>query len=112
MTDSLDALYQRLATLTATDFEAAQSEPFQVPVEGGPPLLLHLIRVQEHPERYTAKTATRRAFSLTFWVTQTLPLPQGSYQLAHPMLGELLVFLVPSGPHPEKGGMCLEASFN
>ena len=51
----------------------------------------------------------RKQFSLVFLGALHPVLPQGTYQLSHPRLGELELFLVPLGPAPE--GMQYEAAF-
>jgi hypothetical protein len=64
-----------------------------------------LLSVSDIP---TAMTSGRKPFSLIIQV-ETAELPQGTYELAHPTLGTLSIFLVPI--NLREGKLELEAVF-
>lgn len=94
-----------LATATAEDFEPLQGDSFTAT---GLDLTLSLVGVAEVPT--SEPNPTRQPFSLTF-KGRCADLPtQGLYQLDHPTIGELGVFLVPVGMEGDE--YLFEAVFN
>ncbi len=81
---------------------------FQAQVgEGLPPYDLELMAVQDYPP-----TPGIEQFSLFFQGSAALCLPQRIYALAHPVLGDLEIFLVPVGISPDRAYYQYEAAFN
>jgi hypothetical protein len=95
----------RLDELQASDFEARLGQEYALPLRDGR-LPLVLLEVAELPE---PGPSVRRGFSLVFRSARPGALPQGTYALEHPELGQLEIFIVPIGPRD--GGMCYEAVF-
>ncbi len=98
-----------LQDLTSASFEAHRGTVFAIPVEGGGALELVLdsVRLLEpHPG------PRAQPFSVYFRGPRAPVLLQRIYQLDHPELGSLDLFLVPIGPDPKGGGMNYEAVFN
>ena len=59
----------------------------------------------------TPPNAKRASFSLRFRANgDRAHVPQQTYRLVHPVLGELEIFIVPMGPSP--GGMIYDAIFS
>ncbi len=98
-----------LQDLTAASFEAHLNTPFQVYYGGDAPLEIQLFEVRQlepHPG------PRAQPFSLYFSGPGSPVLRQHIFKLAHAQLGEIELFLVPIGPHPQRGGMSYEAVFN
>jgi hypothetical protein len=100
-----------LDQVTRADFAQCLGQPFQIEC-GGRAVDVELSSVtglgfkspgdQEHGKR--------ESFTLLFHAPKNWRLPQRIYQLSHPKLGALEMFLVPIGP--DEKGMRLEAVFN
>jgi hypothetical protein len=104
-----------LDKFTAEDFRRALAEPFEVVfVDGRLPLRLAevLTPAQEEGmlEARRARGVREHPFNLTFRGPLSPLLPQRTYRLVHPQLGELELFLVPLGP--QGGEQRYEAVFN
>ena len=94
-----------LATATAEDFEPFQGDSFTTT---GQELTLQLVGVAEVPS--SEPEPARQPFSLTFKGPCADMPTQGLYQLEHPTIGELGIFLVPVGMEGEE--YLFEAVFN
>jgi hypothetical protein len=102
-----------LAELTPEAFEPLVGERFTVvapAAQGGAetaePLALELTAVERlPPHRYRAAP-----FTLAFRGPRRQPLPQGTWTLGHPVLGNCELFLVPIGG--DAATMTYEAIFN
>lgn len=76
--------------------------------EGGHPIeLAEVIRVEPQPG-----APRQDPFTLVFAGSTEAYLPQGTYVLRHDDLGDVTIFLVPTGPDAESGRMQYEAVFN
>jgi hypothetical protein len=78
--------------LTADDFEPHVGTRFRLP-DGG--LELELGQVERHPPQ---AGLVREPFALVFTGPVESPLDQRIHRLEHDAMGELDVFLVPTGP--------------
>ena len=96
---------------TCDDFSDVVGQAFDVAVDAGSPLALELVQATEGGEAGGAgpEGQVRQQFSLLFRGPLDPALPQGTYRLGHPRLGEMEIFLVPLGPDTE--GMQYEAAF-
>ena len=99
-----------LDKLQSTDFSPFLNEPFLVHYGAPEPLVLTLIKVDEFPARFHLDYAGRVGFSLLFRGPGHGYLIQHTYEIEHPKLGKLELFMVPLGPDGE--GMLYEIIFN
>lgn len=96
--------------LTHDDFARHLSERFEIALSDGERLALALDEVTPLGAVTAAAGGGRRPFSLLFrHPRRDAFLPQRTYQLEHPTLGTLALFLVPLGP--DGAGMRYEAIF-
>jgi hypothetical protein len=79
------------------------------PGDGGEPVALWLDKVT--PGRPQPGAPRENPFSLDFTGAADRPLGQGLYELSHPVLGTVAIFVVPLGPGPD-GRPRYEAIFN
>ena len=96
-----------LDQVTPASFSAHVGSAFQVRVSGSETVDAELISVT--PFATAAKGPRSEPFSLLFCV-RSAKLPQQVYHLAHAVMGELEVFLVPVGL--DERGLRMEAVFN
>jgi hypothetical protein len=94
-----------LARLTADDVEPLVGTDFAV-VDRPGQAALRLTSVRRSGRRI----GTREGFALLFSGSGSEPMPQDTYALRHPDLGELAIFIVPVGAEP--GGFSYEAVFS
>jgi hypothetical protein len=96
----------RLEWLTYDRFAPRVGEVFEVGVGAGPTVCMVLSDASEsaEPGGRGPEGQERLQFSLVFRGPATPALPQGTYRLTHPELGELAMFLVPLGPDPRGDG--------
>lgn len=114
-----------MLTLTSpslTDFTPLLNDYFELAVDAaaqarGLPaqLVFQLIEAEALPVYPNAAPTARAGFSLTFALPLFGPrgasyLPQATYVLTHPTLGELSLFMVPLGP--QAGQMRYQVIFN
>jgi hypothetical protein len=101
----------RLEWLTHDHFAQRRGEPFDVAVNGQPPVSLELIEATEgsQPGGRGPDGQERMQFSVVFRGAMAPVLPQGTYRVTHGQLGDLDLFLVPIGP--DSDGMRYEAAF-
>jgi hypothetical protein len=98
-----------LESLTKEVFEARLGERFEIALASGEALQLTLLQVQEAMAGGLG-SPHRTPFSLFFrGGSPTHHLPQRIYDLRHPVLGTLSIFIVPIGPDAE--AMRYEAVF-
>lgn len=95
-----------LLTLGHETFTPLVGTDFELVVEGRAPVTLTLDQVRVLP---AAPNAPRTAFGLSLSTPEASVFPQRIYLLRHPALGELEVFIVPSGPRD--GRMRYEITF-
>ena len=74
------------------------------------PVPARLVAVESQTARGPKERSRREQFSLIFETQRGEPLPQGTYQLEHPSLGQFPLFLVPVGRG--RKGVELEAVVN
>jgi hypothetical protein len=99
---------RRLGALERTDFEARLGEQFWLRDATGRRTALRLVEAADVPVR-GAWPLPRRPFSVLFRAADGETLPQGTYRLSHPALGDVDLLLVPivsDGP-----GRVLQAVF-
>ncbi|WP_022927744.1 DUF6916 family protein [Patulibacter americanus] len=84
-----------LSALTVDDFAATVGTPYALDV--GAAGTLALVLRSATPAAAATTGAPREPFSLLFVGPADPMLPQATYLLTHPELGELPVFLVPVG---------------
>ncbi len=103
-----------LDKLEGTDFSPLLHQKFHISTESPLPLEAELIEVTElGSDTSRASAATnerRRSFSIVLRGPKEPLLQQRIYQVEHPKIGTLDLFLVPIGPDEE--GMRYEAVFN
>lgn len=98
-----------LDSVTAATFRPHLGEVFEMAVDPSTVIGATLMDVQE--AGWAFSPADRRTpFSLYFRTDGPLVLPQRTYRLHHPVLGELEIFLVPSARTAD--GVLYEAVFN
>ncbi len=95
-----------LRTVTDATFSPHVGTDFELVLEGRSPVALRLDGVRVSP---ATPNAPRVAFGLTLSTAEPAVFPQRTYRLRHPSLGELEVFIVPSGPRD--GRMRYEITF-
>lgn len=99
-----------LERLTSEAFTEHLGDTFEATPTEGEPVRLVLSRCEETPYGSSAgweQTLRRVPFSLMFHAPRDRLVPQQTWSLRHPALGELALFLVPLGPDEE--GMRYEA---
>ena len=95
--------------LVFEDFRDRVGSVFTPCEEGVPPIPLTLDSAELLPTSF-ARPGIRPPFSLMFTGAGDLILPQRIYQLTHPEMGELAIFLVPLGKG--ENGARYQATFN
>lgn len=97
-----------LDKLKQSDFSPHLDQTFVLGGAGGDiPLRL----IEASPLGPASDDPQRAAFSLVFSGPSERPLSQGMFEIRHPQLGTLPLFLVPVGPDPD-GCLRYEAIFN
>ncbi|HEV2773692.1 MAG TPA: hypothetical protein VGV57_12870 [Thermoleophilaceae bacterium] len=99
-----------LERLTSETFADHVGDAFEATPVEGEPLQLLLSRCEETPygSAEGLKNSLRRVpFSLVFHAPRDRLLPQQTWSLRHPAVGEFALFLVPLGP--DENGMRYEA---
>ncbi len=96
-----------LQKLTHEDFAERLEETFRLRYGEAEFVDLQLIEVSA---RSGATAGAREPFSIVFRGPAESHVPQGTYTIDNPTLGELALFVVPIGPDGK--GMCYEAVFN
>jgi hypothetical protein len=99
-----------LADLRSDDFAGLVNERFHVHAGAGVPLDAELVEVTDLEPPRAAEPGRADPFSILLRVTGDAPLPQRIYEVEHPRLGTLSLFLVPIGR--EDGSFLYEAVFN
>jgi len=94
---------------TAEDFRRHLNTPFHLQVNAPKPIDLTLVGVEARPSEATEEQGMER-FSVFFLGSPEFLLPQSTYRLAHPEMGEFDLFLVAIGH--EGNGFRYEAVFN
>lgn len=90
-----------LDTLEKSDFEPHVGTKFRITLEGAEPLELELAEARNLAGQ-TVEGSKRLPFAVTFrGGPRDRYLPQRIYDLEHPALGTLSIFLVPLGPDEE-----------
>lgn len=97
--------------LTYDDFEPQVGTTFEVVAPDGAPAVLELVDATESAAAGGRGPSgeERKQFSLVFRGPVDRPLGQGTRELRHDELGELVIFLVPIQPDAE--GLRYEAAF-
>jgi hypothetical protein len=95
--------------LVFEDFADKVGQSFALSVAGAPPIPLTLTEAEAH-DVSKGMPGSRTPFSLVFIATHPAVLPQQIYQLAHDVLGDLTVFLVPIGK--DARGVSYQATFS
>lgn len=97
--------------LTYDDFHSLLGEAFDVVVDDEPAAELTLQEATPHgPAPDAPAPGARQAFALVFTGPPSPALSQGTWDLRHPDLGTVAIFLVPIGPGPD--GPRYEAIFS
>jgi uncharacterized protein DUF6916 len=91
------------------DFKQHLNTPFRLQVNAPKPIDLTLVGVESRPSEATEEQGMER-FSVFFSGSLEFLLPQSTYRLAHPEMGEFEVFLVAIGQ--EADGYRYEAVYN
>ena len=99
----------RLAILQRADFLPHVGTEFSLLLDDDALLPLELIAVRDLDVRSRPESA-RAPFSLLFRGAADFYLPQRIYELNHPVMVEMDLFLVPIGP--DDAGQLFEAVFN
>ncbi|HKR12120.1 MAG TPA: hypothetical protein VJT15_08690 [Pyrinomonadaceae bacterium] len=94
---------------TAEEFQQHLNTPFRVQVDAPKPIDIMLIGVESRPVDASEEQGMER-FSAFFKSPLEFFIPQGTYRLAHPEMGEFDVFLVGIGQDPN--GFRYEAVYN
>jgi hypothetical protein len=95
--------------LVFEDFTDKVGDTFAISEEGVPALALTLKEANALNPAWGLE-GVRPPFSLKFLAADPQVLPQRLYRLQHPRLGEVAIFLVPSGKDAE--GVSYHATFN
>lgn len=102
-----------LEKLTSDDFRAHLHTQFLIHMPEMAPWEVELIGVTDHtitPSAAESRPGARRSFSIIFRSPRLDSyLLQHIYEVEHPVMGQLTIFLVPVGPDTQ--GMCYEAIF-
>jgi len=96
-----------LAKVTCERFAACLGQDFEIVFPDG---TLSAKLVEAKPWGGSQPAQVRQPFSVTFRADRNLRLPQGTYKMRHPHLGEMEIFLVQVGA--DANGSTLEAVFN
>lgn len=94
---------------TEEQFKQHLNTPFRVQVNAPKPIDLTLVGVESRPSGATEEQGMER-FSVFFLGSPEFLLPQSTYRLAHPQMGEFDVFLAAVGQ--EENGYRYEAVYN
>lgn len=94
---------------TEADFAKHLNTNFRVPLESPEPIELKLIGVTPRVSEPNEQAGMER-FSVLFAGPAAVFLPQNTYRVAHPEMGEFEIFLVPLGK--EADGFRYEAVYN
>ena len=100
-----DARTDMLEELNASRFAQQLDTPFQVAIEGAPPLTLELCELTEGDP-----ASVQEHFSLVFRGPLDRVLSQGMCRMEHAAMGAFALFIVPVGP--DARGMRYQAVFN
>jgi hypothetical protein len=96
-----------LASATKEMFDAHKGTTFLMRVTANETLALELLATEPLS---TPAGATRTSFLVRFRAAERRVLPQRTYELEHPVMGAMAIFLVPSGP--DAVGMRYDAVFS
>lgn len=91
------------------EFKQHLNTPFRVQVNAPKQIDLTLVAVEPRPSESTEQQGMER-FSVFFLGSPEFLLPQTTYRLTHPQMGEFDIFLVAVGKEPE--GYRYEAVYN
>jgi hypothetical protein len=94
---------------TQEEFKQHLNTPFRLQVNAPKPIDLTLVEVESRPSEAHEQQGMER-FSVFFMGSPEFLLPQNTYRLAHPEMGEFDVFLVAVGK--ETDGYRYEAVYN
>ena len=94
---------------TEEEFRQQVNTPFRLQVNAPKPIDLTLVGVESRPSDTTEQQGMER-FSVFFLGSAEFLLPQSTYRLVHPEMGEFDVFLVAIGK--EADGYRYEAVYN
>lgn len=94
---------------TEEEFRQHLNTPFRLQVNAPKPIDLTLVGVESRPSEATEQQGMER-FSVFFLGSPEFLLPQSTYRVAHPEMGEFDVFLVAIGK--EADGYRYEAVYN
>lgn len=94
---------------TEAEFKQHLNTPFRVQVDAPKPIDLMLVDVVSRPSDATEEQGMER-FSVFFTGSREFLLPQDTYRLVHPQMGEFEVFLVAIAQ--DRDGFRYEAVYN
>lgn len=94
---------------TEADFTKNVNTTFRVELESPRPIDVRLIAVTPHVSEPNEQAGMER-FSVLFAGPDDIFLPQNTYRMTHPEMGEFYIFLVPIGK--EADGFRYEAVYN
>ena len=94
---------------TEEEFRQHLNTPFRLQVNAPKPIDLTLVGVESRPSDATEEQGMER-FSVVFLGSPEFLLPQNTYRLIHPEMGEFDIFLVAIGK--ETDGYRYEAVYN
>ena len=94
---------------TEADFAKNVNTTFRVELESPRPIEVKLIAVTRRVTEPNEQAGMER-FSVVFYGPADVFLPQNTYRMTHPQMGEFEIFLVPLGPEAE--GFRYEAVYN
>jgi hypothetical protein len=94
---------------SAESFSQHLNTIFKVKLESGESIELELVEVTVREIGPTEQAGMER-FSVFFYGPVDFYLPQQTYELVHPEMGEMYLFIVPIGQHQK--GIKYEAVFN
>ena len=97
------------ATPTAEEFRKHLGTRFGVRLDTPRPVELELAEVKDYTPQANEQSKMER-FSLYFQGPGDIMLNQGTFTLEHPLMGELLLFIVPISRDPQ--GFRYEVVFN
>jgi hypothetical protein len=95
-----------LATVRCEEFAACLNQDFEIVFPDGKVV----VKLSEARQLGSRPESIREPFSLTFRGPANLRLPQGTYKMRNPTLGEMEIFLVPIGA--DQTSRTYEAVFN
>lgn len=99
-----------LTEITAENMQPHVGTRFTVQFPDGTTLDLRLHRIIVYVEKHIDARLKRDSFGMYFVGPNDRYFEQDTYTVAHESFGELLIFLVPKGPHAD-GGFEYEAIF-